>query len=54
MSIMLTVLNATVQYIFTKHCKNVPIKVAIAISIAMGFVFLIVYFSGDMPAPLEK
>ena len=36
---------------FTKPCKNVPIKVAIASSIAIGFVFLIVYFSGGGMPP---
>ena len=38
-------------YILTKPCKNVPVKVAIAISIAIGFVFLIVYFSGGGKPP---
>ena len=42
------------MYIFTKPCQNVPIKVAIAISITIGFVFLIFILAASPPQKKEK
>ena len=43
------------EYILTKPCKNVPVKVAIAISIVIGFVILIVlFFWGRAPRKINN
>ena len=37
-----------------KKYQKVPIKIGMSIAIAIGFVFLIVYFSGGMPPQKSK